>query len=473
MTPVIALVGRPNVGKSTLFNQMTRSRDALVADFPGLTRDRKYGEGTYEDQRFIVIDTGGLTGTEEGLDLEMARQSMQAVDEADIVLFLVDGRAGLTAGDEIIADHLRRSGKPAHLVVNKTDGQDPDVAAADFYSLGFSSTFMVAASHNRGIRSMLELLLPSEEEREAADRADRYPGIRIGIVGRPNVGKSTLVNRMLGEDRVIVYDMPGTTRDSVYIPYERHEKQYTLIDTAGIRRRKNVNEAVEKFSIIKTLKAIDDAHVVILVIDAREGLVDQDLHLIGFVLDAGRSLVIAVNKWDGMDPEARAKVKEQVKRRLDFLDYADKHYISALHGSGVGVLYESVEACYESAMAKWQTNRLTAILEDAIAQHQPPMVRGRRIKLRYAHQGGSNPPVIVVHGNQTDALPGSYKRYLENTFRKVLNVTGSPIRFEFRSAENPFAFKVDRKTPRQKVKQDNDLKAGRQVKKTRQKSTKR
>ncbi|WP_417521725.1 ribosome biogenesis GTPase Der [Marinobacter sp.] len=473
MTPVIALVGRPNVGKSTLFNQMTRTRDALVADFPGLTRDRKYGEGTYEDQRFIVIDTGGLTGTEKGLDLEMARQSMQAVDEADIVLFLVDGRAGLTAGDEMIADHLRRSGKQAHLVVNKTDGQDPDVAAADFYSLGFASTFMIAASHNRGVRSMLELLLPSEEDREAADHADRYPGIRIGIVGRPNVGKSTLVNRMLGEERVVVYDMPGTTRDSVYIPYERHEKQYTLIDTAGVRRRKNVNEAVEKFSIIKTLKAIDDAHVVILVIDAREGLVDQDLHLIGFVLDAGRSLVVAVNKWDGMDAEDRAKVKEQVKRRLDFLDYADKHYISALHGSGVGVLYESVEACYESAMAKWPTNRLTAILEDAIAQHQPPMVRGRRIKLRYAHQGGSNPPVIVVHGNQTDALPGSYKRYLENTFRNVLKVTGSPIRFEFRSSENPFANKVDRKTPRQKVKQDNDLKAGRKVKKTRQKSLKR
>ncbi|MDO6442142.1 MULTISPECIES: ribosome biogenesis GTPase Der [unclassified Marinobacter] len=473
MTPVIALVGRPNVGKSTLFNQMTRSRDALVADFPGLTRDRKYGEGTYEDQRFIVIDTGGLTGIEEGLDVEMARQSLQAIDEADIVLFLVDGRAGLMAGDELIADHLRRSGKKGHLVVNKTDGQDPDIAAADFYSLGFDSIFMIAASHNRGVRSMLELLLPSEEDREEADNANKYPGIRIGIVGRPNVGKSTLVNRMLGEDRVVVYDMPGTTRDSVYIPYERHEKQYTLIDTAGIRRRKNVNEAVEKFSIIKTLKAIDDAHVVILVIDAREGLVDQDLHLIGFVLDAGRSLVVAVNKWDGMDPEERARVKEQVKRRLDFLDYADKHYISALHGSGVGVMYESVEACYESAMAKWPTNRLTTILEDAISQHQPPLVRGRRIKLRYAHQGGSNPPVIVVHGNQTAALPGSYKRYLENTFRKVLKVTGSPIRFEFRSSENPFVGNVDRKTPRQKVKQDNDLKAGRRVKKTRQKSIKR
>ena len=473
MTPVIALVGRPNVGKSTLFNQMTRSRDALVADFPGLTRDRKYGEGYNEGQKFIVIDTGGLTGDEAGLDAEMARQSLQAIEEAHIVLFLVDGRAGLTAGDEMIADHLRRSGKKAHLVVNKTDGQDPDVAAADFYSLGFDSNFLIAAAHNRGIRSMLAELLPEPENPEEEDRADRYPGIRIGVVGRPNVGKSTLVNRMLGEDRVVVYDMPGTTRDSVYIPYERHGEQYTLIDTAGVRRRKNVNEAVEKFSIIKTLQAIDDAHVVILVIDARQGLVDQDMHLIGFVLDAGRSLVIAVNKWDGMDPDDRARVKEQIARRLDFLDYADKYYISALHGTGVGTMYESVHACYDSAMAKWPTNRLTALLQDAVAQHQPPMVHGRRIKLRYAHQGGSNPPVIVVHGNQVDALPGAYKRYLENTFRKVLKVVGSPIRFEFRSSENPYAGKVDRRTPRQKVKQDNDQKKGRRVKKARQKSVKR
>ncbi|MDX1800418.1 MAG: ribosome biogenesis GTPase Der [Marinobacter sp.] len=464
MTPVIALVGRPNVGKSTLFNQMTRSRDALVADFPGLTRDRKYGEGQFEGQRFIAIDTGGLTGDEVGLDAEMARQSLLAIDEADIVLFLVDGRAGLTAGDELIAAQLRRSGKSAHLVVNKTDGMDPDVATSDFFSLGFESVYQIAASHNRGIRSLLEALLPSADELEAQDRADRYPGIRIGIVGRPNVGKSTLVNRMLGEERVVVYDMPGTTRDSIYIPYERQGQAYTLIDTAGVRRRKHVKETVEKFSIIKTLKAIDDAHVVILVIDAREGLVDQDLHLIGFVLDAGRSLVVAVNKWDGMDPEDRARVKEQVKRRLDFLDYADKHYISALHGSGVGVMYESVNECYESSMAKWPTNRLTMILEDAVAQHQPPLVNGRRIKLRYAHQGGSNPPVIVVHGNQTDSLQGDYKRYLENTFRRVLKVKGAPIRFEFKSSENPFAGRVSRLTPRQKVKKDQELKNGRRPK---------
>lgn len=452
MIPVIALVGRPNVGKSTLFNQMTRSRDALVADFSGLTRDRKYGEGHYDEQRFIAIDTGGLTDASEGLDAEMARQSMLAIEESDIVLFMVDGRAGLTSGDELIASHLRRTGKSAHLVVNKTDGQDPDVAAADFYQLGFESVYLIAASHNRGIRSMLERLLPSPDEAEESEHASQYPGIRIGIVGRPNVGKSTLVNRMLGEERVVVYDMPGTTRDSIYIPYERHGEEYTLIDTAGVRRRRSVKETVEKFSIVKTLKAIEDSHVVILVIDARDGLVDQDLHLIGFVLEAGRSLLIAVNKWDGMDGDQRLRVKQQLARRLDFLDYADKHYISALHGSGVGVMYDSIAKCYESTMAKWPTNRLTQILEDALSQHQPPMVRGRRIKLRYAHQGGSNPPVIVVHGNQTEALQASYKRYLENTFRKVLDVHGAPIRFEFRSGTNPFEGRVNLLTPRQKAK---------------------
>lgn len=474
MTPVIALVGRPNVGKSTLFNQMTRTRDALVADLPGLTRDRKYGDGEYEGRRFIVIDTGGLTGSSEGLDAAMESQSLQAVEEADIVLFLVDGRAGLVAGDVQIADHLRKTGKQAHLVVNKTDGQDPDVATADFYSLGFDSVFQIAASHNRGIRSLLEAVLPESAaaESEEADIASRYPGIRIGVVGRPNVGKSTLVNRLLGEDRVVVYDMPGTTRDSIYIPYERQGQDYTLIDTAGVRRRRSVTEVVEKFSIIKTLQAIKDAHVVILVVDAREGLVDQDLHLIGFVLDAGRSLVVAVNKWDGMAAEEKDSVKEQVRRRLDFIDYADKHYISALHGSGVGLLYDSVRQCYDSAMAKWPTNRLTAILEDAVAQHQPPMIQGRRIKLRYAHQGGSNPPIVVVHGNQTDSLPGDYKRYLENTFRKVLKVSGSPLRFEFRQSDNPFAGRVNRLTPRQKVKQEDDLKKGRRIKKPRMKSKK-
>lgn len=467
--PVIALVGRPNVGKSTLFNQLTRSRDALVADLSGLTRDRKYGEGAYEDQRFIVIDTGGITGDEVGIDAAMARQSLQAVDEASVVLFLVDARAGLTPGDLHIADQLRRSGKEAHLVINKTDGLDPDVAGADFHQLGFQSVFTIAASQNRGVRSMLEELLVRSENEEAEPEATPS-GIRVTVVGRPNVGKSTLVNRMLGEERVVVFDMPGTTRDSIYIPFERQGKEYTLIDTAGVRRRKNIKETVEKFSIIKTLQAIDDAHVVVLVIDAREGLVDQDLHLMGFVLDAGRALVLAVNKWDGMDPDDRATVKTQLQRRLDFIDYARTHFISALHGSGVGDLYASVEEAYQSAMAKWPTNRLTTLLQDVVSQHQPPMVNGRRIKLRYAHQGGSNPPLIIVHGNQTESLSASYKRYLENRFRDVLKVVGTPIRFEFKSSENPYAGRVNKLTPRQQQKKARLMK---HVKKTRRKEKRR
>ena len=449
MIPVVVLVGRPNVGKSTLFNQLTRTRDALVADFPGLTRDRKYGEGHYRGRRFIAVDTGGLSGDDQGIDQEMANQSLAAIDEADLILFLVDGREGLTPGDEHIADHLRRSGKKAHLVVNKTDGQDPDQAAAEFYGLGFASVFQIAAAHNRGIRSMLDRLFDDVPADEVESEGESDDGIRISFIGRPNVGKSTLTNRMLGEERVVVYDEPGTTRDSIRIPFERRGQQYTLIDTAGVRRRRQVREAVEKFSVIKTLQAVEEAHVVIIVIDAREGLVDQDLHLIGFALEAGRGLVIAVNKWDGMDPDDRKAVRENLKWRLSFLDYAEVHYISALHGTGVGDLYDSVHACYESALAKWSTNQLTRILEDAVTQHQPPMVHGHRIKLRYAHQGGSCPPRIVIHGNQTESVPKDYQRYLENTFRRVLKVVGTPIRLEFRSGSNPYAGKKNPLTARQ------------------------
>ena len=453
--PVIALVGRPNVGKSTLFNQMTRSRDALVADFSGLTRDRKYGEGQYEGRRFIAIDTGGISGDEAGIDAVMAKQSLQAIEEATAVLFLVDAKAGLTPADEFIADQLRRTGKPAHLVINKTDGRDPDVAGSEFHQLGFASVFYIAAAHNRGIRSMLDDILSPELDAETEEDAlAEARGIRISVVGRPNVGKSTLVNRLLGEERVVVFDLPGTTRDSIYIPFERRDQAYTLIDTAGVRRRKNIREAVEKFSIIKTLRAIEDAHVVIMVIDAREGLVDQDLHLIGFILDAGKALIVTVNKWDGMEPDDRDVVRAQLQRRLTFLDYARVHFISALHGSGVGDLYGSIHECYDSAMAKWSTNRLTQLLQDVVSQHQPPMVHGRRIKLRYAHQGGSNPPRIVVHGNQTESLSSAYKRYLENSFRKVLKVVGTPIRFEFKSSENPFAGRVNQLTSRQKAKRE-------------------
>ncbi|MBY4678885.1 ribosome biogenesis GTPase Der [Marinobacterium arenosum] len=457
MLPVIALVGRPNVGKSTLFNRLTKSRDALVADLPGLTRDRKYGEGRLGDHAYIVIDTGGISGDEQGIDHEMARQSLQAVDEADIVLFLVDGRAGLNPADEMIADHLRRSNKAYHLVVNKTDGIDPDIAMGDFYGLGLGEPQPIAAAHGRGVRSLIENVLvqalgdvepeTDEEVEEAEDGS-----IKIAIVGRPNVGKSTLVNRMLGEERVVVYDQAGTTRDSVYIPYSREEQDYTLIDTAGVRRRKNIKEAVEKFSIIKTLQAIEDAHVVILVVDARDGVTEQDLHMLSFVMDAGRALVIALNKWDGMDVEQRDKVKEQIQRRLEFASFARFHFISALHGSGVGDLYHSIGEAYESAMAKWPTSRLTRLLEDMVADHQPPMINGRRIKLRYAHQGGSNPPIIVVHGNQTDALPLSYKRYLQNKFVRVLGLKGTPVRFEFRSGDNPFEGRKNKLTGRQLAK---------------------
>ena len=457
MLPVIALVGRPNVGKSTLFNRLTRSRDALVADLPGLTRDRKYGEGRLGNCDYIVIDTGGISGDEDGIDQRMAEQSLLAIEEADIVLFLVDGRAGLNPADEMIANHLRRHEKECWLVVNKTDGVDPDLAMADFYALGLGQPVPIAAAHGRNVTVLMdEVLAPfvPEEGAEETESDEQDDSIRIAIVGRPNVGKSTLVNRMLGEERVVVFDQAGTTRDSIYIPYERDEQPYTLIDTAGVRRRKNIKEAVEKFSIVKTLQAIKDANVVVSVIDAREGVTEQDLSMLGFVIDSGRALVVALNKWDGMSPDERDHVKSQVERRLAFAGFARFHFISALHGSGVGNLYDSINEAYDCAMAKWSTNQLTRLLEDVVADHQPPMVNNRRIKLRYAHQGGSNPPIIVVHGNQTGSLPGSYKRYLENRFTKYLKVRGTPIRFEFRTSENPFAGRRNTLTPRQLAKKE-------------------
>lgn len=437
MKPVIALVGRPNVGKSTLFNQLTRSRDALVADLPGLTRDRKYGDARIEDKSFIVIDTGGIGEGEKGIDAYMAEQSRLAIHEANIVLFLVDARAGLTAADQDIATELRQLSKRVHLVVNKIDGVQEEAAVAEFHRLGFGEIFGIAASHGRGILQMMGAVLadcpPDEEEAPVAET-----GIKIAIVGRPNVGKSTLVNRLLGEERVVVYDMPGTTRDSIYIPYERRDKRYTLIDTAGVRRRGRVDEGVEKFSVIKTLQAIKDAHVVVLVFDAREGIVDQDLHLLGFVVQSGRALVVAINKWDGMTDYDRDQVKKDIERRLDFIPWARVHLISARHGTGVGDLYPSIEKAFDSSTIKVATNRLTQILADAVEQHQPPLVGGRRIKLRYAHMGGQNPPLVVIHGNQTASVPSAYKRYLENVFRKVLRIEGSPIAIEFKTGDNPF-----------------------------------
>ena len=444
MLPVIALVGRPNVGKSTLFNRMTKSRDALVADYAGLTRDRKYGEATLGERQVLCIDTGGLTGGEEGIDGAMAEQSLLAIKEADLVLFLVDCRAGITAADSHIGNHLRSTGKPVIVVANKVDGSDPDIATAPFYELGFGDLLPMTASHGRGMRQLTSQLLRVLPEPQAeADEAEAAEsgGIKIAVVGRPNVGKSTLVNRMLGEDRVVVYDMPGTTRDSIYIHYQRFDKPYTLIDTAGVRRRKNVKETVEKFSIVKTLQAIADANVVILLMDAREGIVDQDLHLMGHVIDAGRALVIALNKWDGLEAEIKQYLKIELDRRLQFVDFADVHFISALHGTGVGHLYESVEKAYQSATDKFSTNHLTHILQSAISEHQPPMVRGHRIKLRLAHTGGHNPPIIVIHGNQTDAIPKHYVRYLEKTFRRALDLHGTPIRLQFKSSDNPYSTK--------------------------------
>jgi GTP-binding protein len=447
--PVIALVGRPNVGKSTLFNRLTRSRDALVADFPGLTRDRKYGEARHQEQRFIVIDTGGITGEEEGIDSHMADQSLAAVAESDAVLLLVDARAGLTAGDEELVRYLRRSGKPFHLVVNKIDGIDEDSVLPDFYALGVEHLHPVAASHGRGVKAMLDDVLSAFVIDAESEEEDEDGSTRVAIIGRPNVGKSTLVNRLLGEDRVVVYDQPGTTRDSIYIDYQRDDKHYTLIDTAGVRRRKNVKEVVEKFSIVKTLKAIDDAHVVVLVMDASEGLVEQDLHLLGQAIDAGRGLVLALNKWDGMDADDKQRVRYELDRRLKFIDYADIHFISALHGTGVGHLYKSIDAAFQSATRKLSTNQLTRILEDAVMDHEPPMINGRRIKLRYAHAGGQNPPLIVIHGNQTGKVPASYQRYLEKIFRRELQLTGTPVRVEFRTGENPYAGKRNQLTQRQ------------------------
>ncbi len=444
MIPVFALVGRPNVGKSTLFNRLTKTRDALVANLPGLTRDRQYGAAHFGARHFIVIDTAGITGEEEGIDSVVAQQSRQAVDEADAVFFMLDAHAGLTASDEQLAQQLREKNKPLFFIANKIDGTNEDIALAELHRLGADRLYPTAATQGRGIKPLLDAALALFPATPAAESGEDEPdaGIKIAIVGRPNVGKSTLVNRLLGEERVVVFDQPGTTRDSIYIRYERNGEIFTLIDTAGIRRRKNIHEVIEKFSIVKTLKAVDDANVVVLVMDASEGLVEQDLHLLGHVVEAGRALVVAINKWDNLSDEHKQYVKRELERRLQFIDYAQIHFISALHGTGVGHLYESVRAAYRSATQKLQTHNLSQILERAVFDHAPPLVHGRRIKLRYAHAGGSNPPLIVIHGNQTEEVPRAYQKYLEKTFRRELQLIGTPVRIEFRTGENPFADKA-------------------------------
>ena len=456
MKPVIALVGRPNVGKSTLFNRLTRTRDAIVADFPGLTRDRQYGDGKLGERPYTVVDTGGIGESEEGIDRPMTDQARQAVGEADAVLFLVDGRAGLTAADEQVAMELRKLPKPVFLVVNKTDGLDPETAMADFYALGLSDLFPIAAAHGRGVRAMVNTVLDAFPDAEDEEAVPEDPDtVRVAVLGRPNVGKSTLINRILGEERVIVYDHAGTTRDSIEVPFTRQPKDggeprdYVLIDTAGIRRRGKVHEAVEKFSVIKALQAVDAAQVVVLVVDARDGITDQDLHLLGYVLEAGRALVVAVNKWDGLEPDHRQWVKTELERRLHFVPWVKVHFISALHGTGVGDLFGYVERAWESAFLKLGSNALTRMLQDITVSHPPPRNGRFRAKLRYAHLGGSNPPTVVIHGNRTESLPNSYQRYLENRFRELLKIEGSPIRLELKSGDNPYEGRKNQLTERQ------------------------
>ena len=449
MKPVIALVGRPNVGKSTLFNCLTGSRDALVADQPGLTRDRQYGLGKVGERPYIVVDTGGLSGEKEQLNYLMEAQALRAVEESDVVLLLVDGRAGLTPADQAIVEQLRRYGKPLVLVINKTEGLEKNLAGAEFQALGISANYCISSAHFHGITALMTVVLDSFPTADEEVGQTEDGSIRIAIVGRPNVGKSTLVNRLLGEERVLAFDQPGTTRDSIFIPFRHHDQDYTLIDTAGVRRRSRVSEAIEKFSVIKTLQAIASAQVVVLVLDAAQGIAEQDAHLLGLVMDSGRAVVIAVNKWDAPNRDERCRARQEVECRLAFIPYAAVHFISALRGTGLRALFRAVDKAYSSSTRKMATPRLTRLLTDAVAGHPPPLVRGRRIKLRYAHQGGHNPPVIVIHGNQIADVPVSYRRYLENYFRTALALTGTPIRIEFKGSDNPYKDRKNILTPRQ------------------------
>nr|VFK48320.1 MAG: GTP-binding protein [Candidatus Kentron sp. TC] len=465
MLPAIAIVGRPNVGKSTLFNCLTRSRDALVANDPGLTRDRQYGTGKVGHTPYLVIDTGGLTDDPADLSRLTAEQTLTALRETDITLFLLDARQGLTPIDQEIAARLRPFGTSVVVVANKIDGLDERIVTADFHALGLGDPWPIAAVHGRGVTSMMadittrflaskqENTFPSTVEDNSFDpqypNQDRPSDIRVAIIGRPNVGKSTLVNHLLGETRVVVHDHPGTTRDSIAVPLTRAGKSYILVDTAGIRRRARVSEKIEKFSIIKSLQSIEAADVAIMLIDALEGVTDQDLHLIGFIVDTGRALVIGVNKWDAIARNSRRKIHATLERKLPFVDFIPIHSISARFGAGITPLFRSVDAAWKSASRGLSTPVLTNILHDAVARHPPPLVRRRRIKLRYAHQGGRKPPVIVVHGNQTGDVPESYRRYLAGAFRQALRLTGTPVRVELRTSENPYKGRKNLLTPRQ------------------------
>jgi GTP-binding protein len=472
--PVVALVGRPNVGKSTLFNRLTRSRAALVADIPGLTRDRHYGQGRLGERRFIVIDTGGFEPVAKtGISAEMARQTRQAVIEADLVIFVVDGREGMAARDRDIANELRRTAARVVLAVNKTEGMPSATAAADFWSLGLGQPYTVSAAHGDGVRELIELALPEAadastaldepapafevpppptEAELAATDAQLAAGegaavedkpyakrMRIAVVGRPNAGKSTLINTLLGEERMIAFDQPGTTRDAVSADFERNGRLYTLVDTAGVRRRGKVHDVIEKFSVVKTLQAIEDSHVCVLLLDASQDIADQDAHIAGFLLEAGRAVVVGVNKWDLADEYRRDRLKLEIERKLGFLGFARTHYLTATEGKGVGALMRSVNEAYAAATAKLSTPRLTRALQEAVERQQPPRRGPIRPKMRYAHQGGQNPPVVVIHGNSLDRISDSYRRYLEGWFRDTFSLQGTPLRVEFRTSANPYA----------------------------------
>jgi len=454
MLPAIALIGRPNVGKSTLFNRLTRSRDALVADYPGLTRDRQYGFGKLGPVPYLVIDTGGVAGGEVGVKELMVDQTVRALQDADVAIVMVDGRGGLTAADEHVAELARKHAKKTWLAVNKAEGLDADIASGEFHGLGIGEPVAISATHGDRVSALMdEVLAPfvdtGDEDSADSEIAEDGKALRIAVIGRPNVGKSTLINRLIGEDRLVVYDEPGTTRDSVAVPFERDGKNYLLIDTAGVRRKSKVHEAVEKFSIIKALQAMERAQVVIALLDAREGVTEQDVSLMGLAVERGRALVVVTNKWDGLSHEQKRHVKDELERRLPFLDFAERITISALHGTAVGDLLPAVERAYGAATRDLSTTDLNRELGNAVTEHAPPLVRGRRIRLRYAHQGGRNPPVIVIHGNQTEKLPEAYRRYLINRFRKAFRLQGTPVRIRFKTSDNPFKGRRNKLTPRQ------------------------
>ena len=449
MKPVIALVGRPNVGKSTLFNRLTRSRDAIVHDLPGVTRDRHYGEGRQGERSFIAIDTGGFEPAAEGVFVEMARQAEQAIAEADAVVLVVDTRAGLTPADRAIAEKLRRLDTPRYVAVNKAEGMQSDTAVAEFHELGLGAPAAISAAHGEGVRELMDLvLLPFPQETERQEKDPGHP--RVAIVGRPNVGKSTLVNTLVGEERVIAFDQPGTTRDPIEVPFERAGRRYTLIDTAGVRRRGRTGTPVEFFSIVKALQAIEAANVAVLLIDAREGVTEQDAHVAGYILERGRAMVLALNKWDAADKEARERTKTEVAWKLGFLHFAESHQISAKDGKGLAQLMRSVDGAYAAAMARLPTPKLTRAVAAAVERQAPPKRGQFRPKLRYAHQGGINPPRIIIHGNALDRVPDTYKRYLEGFLRDEFRLQGTPLRIELRTGRNPYVKSTAKKARRRK-----------------------